>query len=165
MKKIFILFNIILSTSIYSCFVFELHEKYYLNKYKDWQIINIPNIGSFKVPQEWNVSYENYAYHITDIPKDEEDLNIYILGRMPSDHKNNKYLPKHELFENVEYTGNFIRGKGLSNSTFFGQEVYKINGFEEIKYFIDFNSEYILLFLIWNDSLDINIIEKIADSY
>ena len=71
---------------------------------RDWQTVTVDGIGTFRVPEEWNVEQEDDVIYITDKLREDESHIIYIVGtvRKWEDRGVKERLQPHELFDGVE---------------------------------------------------------------
>ena len=131
--------------------------------YTGWKKIEITDIGSFYVPEDWIYTKEGTIVYFTDKPITEENYNIYLIGTEFI--KNEKYIKITDIYP--EY--NEIRDekhKLLSNSADYEETIFEINNKEERKFHIEFfGGNYELDLYAWDNLVDINTIKKIAESY
>jgi hypothetical protein len=109
-----------------------------------WQTVIISGIGTFRVPEEWNIEQQDGILYITDKPLDDNDYSIYLVGVVTTVdagiRMETKHSRPHEIFEGVEKVG--VRsspfwsrkGAGLSLNE------YTINGITEERYLIDLHN-------------------------
>ena len=139
------------------------------NKLK-WKTVSIENIGSVKVPGEWCFSQNDRYVYFTDIPmKKGEAYNIYMVGVVSKPGFEWKHIPMSELFEDVkvEILNSFINSEGFSNSVLFGETEVAVDGKKTHKFELklwESNEQYLRL-LVWDDSLDEELVRKIGKSF
>ena len=131
--------------------------------YTGWKKIEITDIGSFYVPEDWIYTKEGTIVYFTDKPITEENYNIYLIGTEFI--KNEKYIKITDIYP--EY--NEIRDekhKLLSNSADYEETIFEINNKEERKFHIEFfGGNYELDLYTWDNLVNIETIKKIAESY
>ncbi|GMO59477.1 MAG: hypothetical protein Ta2A_05380 [Treponemataceae bacterium] len=145
MKKVAIvlLLIMVLSPIIYFCFI----------NYA-WQTVLIPEIGTFKVPQDWVVTQKENTVYITNKAVAEDGYIIYIIGARNFD-----------FFENVKYVET-VRSEIFSNSSNFAIEKLNINGNIEEKRVIGlFYSGKVFHLLVWDNSLNEKTLIRIVKSF
>jgi len=132
--------------------------------YSGWKDVYLENLGTFKISEEWFVSQERFVVCITDKPIEEEHI-IYLVGAILNYDTEEKNISPNDFLENVEYIG-LVNSQVFSNGGMYGQNEYKINDEIAIKYFISFSTnEYGVLFIVWDDTIDEEMIRKIAISF
>ena len=150
----------------------------YSKRYEGWKTVPITENITFKIPEEWVVTWENNpnwavkqgdnVMYITDRPMNEEGYKIYLAGTL-LDHDTytagDNYLYPYELFENVEFIER-VRSAGLSNSGMYFLKKYNISGNIETRYNLNMsNPPYKINFIAWDNSLDEDMIIKITKTF
>ena len=143
-------------------------------KYEGWKTVPITENMTFKIPEEWVVTWENNpnwsveqgdnVMYITDRPMNEEGYKIYLVGTV-LDFDAHNYLSPYELFENVEYIET-VRSAVISNSNIYFLNKYNISGNIETRYGFDMDaSQYTVNFIAWDNLLDEDMIIKITKTF
>ena len=135
-----------------------------------WQIILIPDIGTFKVPRDWIVTKKENLIIITDRSIEEEGYNIYLIEISSINDSDDKYYYK--FLENIKYIENY-ESVIFSNSASYWKVLLHINENIEEKYAIGFinisgTCPYLnksIDFLVWDNLLDEKTIIKIAKTF
>jgi len=154
----------VLKIIFFLMFIYIFNSCFICKKYNNWQTVYIPNVGEFRVPQEWIVTHEGGIIYITDKSIDEE-YNIYLIGKVES--ILNSTEDTHDLIKYLTHDSDIITANNLSNSSRYGQREYILDGKNEIKFFIEFYNKYTYnnLFILNENLLDTRIIKKISSSY
>ena len=167
MKKIIIIVLLIFVSSI----IVAVHKLMDLPNpigYFGWQSVSMAGTVTFKVPQDWIVTYGEKVIFITDRPMEEEGYKIYFAGVIeesdPYDYevvsitehdkyttvaygiKNKEeidgkwlyYYSGHDFFKDVQYIES-VKSAVFSNSAYYGIKKYKIDGNIEEKYYLEFS--------------------------
>jgi len=95
-----------------------------------WQTVYVDEVGSFRVPPEWNVGWDDDVLYFTDRPREEDGYVIHMVGTTRNTHR---------LFEGME-RGELIRRAGiLSNGASHSLSEYTISGKREELFSIHFD--------------------------
>lgn len=134
------------------------------NEYEAWKEVEVPNIGSLKIPQELEYNENGDIIIFSDKKiSDSSEYNIYLIGIICNQDQIDS-LYKH-IDENVKYE-KLISSETLSNSAIIGENEYLINGETSHKFFLDIYSSNKQLYIIAiDDSVDYEIIKKVGNSY
>lgn len=134
------------------------------NEYETWKEIDVPNVGSLKIPQEWEYNENGDIIYFSDKKtSDSSEYNIYLIGIICNQDQIES-LYKH-IDENMKYD-KLISSETLSNSAIIGENEYLINGKTSHKFFLDLYSSNKQLYIIAiDDSVDYEIIKKVGNSY
>ena len=163
MKKFLIVIAIILAVAILilctSCIVS------YLNRYKGWQEIDVPEVGTFKIPPDWAYHRDSNRIYLTDknvtTPTQE---NTYIVGSVRMTGYDEAAS---QVFDSNAKCEDIVSSMVFSNNAYVGKEEYIIQGKRCNNIYLNMNSatyEQIDM-LVWDDSVDYELAEKIAKSY
>lgn len=163
-KKIILIVIVILilSLMIIAIVGYKIYRKIFPD-YTGWKKIEITDIGSFYVPEDWIYTKEGTIVYFTDKPITEEEYKIYLIGTQFI--RNEKYIKITDIYP--EY--NEIRDENhklLSNSVDYEETIFEINNKEERKFHIEFfGGNYELDLYTWDNLVDVEIIKKISESY
>lgn len=142
--------------------VYQLNEK---TAIKNWKVVTIEDVGTFRAPQEWMINYNEDIIYLTDKPFEDNDKKIYLAGSTWIIGECSHNFPPYKLFDNVELLRR-IKDVNYSNSAGYRLEEYNISGDIEKRYTIHFwNSNKAADFIVWDDLVDKKTIIKIAKSY
>lgn len=169
MKKVimhFISFIAIILTLFISCFVIDMLD---FHIYWGWKDVKVNNI-TFKVPQYWEQGEKNGLIYFYDKTPDNIVLfqsnveELYLL--------NDTIRDKHNIESNIisDEFESIVSISGTTNSigVTYGKKIIsveKITYLESYIYCCDDMLDYDLTFYEWNQKLDDELIEKIADSF
>ena len=118
----------------------------YLCRYAGWKQVNIKNVGSFLIPEEWYFTEADSRYYISDRPLEEEGCIIYL-----------------EQF--VDYTGiKSEPAKLYSNSSLYGMCYQEISP-DERSWFLVFCGPEYCRFSVIDETITEKMIQKICKSY
>lgn len=130
------------------------------------KIIELNNVGSFTVPQEWIYTKENDVIYFTDQTINQENPidTFYAIGIVYDTSENfdelSKVIGKKILYKELVYNEVF------SNSAMYGRGIYSIDNKLYEKLFLDFYpSERKFFLLVLNDSISSDTIKDIAKSF
>lgn len=134
------------------------------NKYDGWKEIEVPEVGSFRIPGEWvcNKNDETICFTDKDID-DSSEYKIYLMGAIYEEGQT-------EIFyqfqgQKVEYREQ-ISSETFSNSVIIGKNEYLIGDELCEMLFLDAYSSDKRLFLIaCDESLEYDVVEKIGKSF
>jgi hypothetical protein len=140
-------------------------------KYYGWQVVSFTEENAFRLPEEWVITRKDGNIYATDKPMSEEGFKYFVVGIAVIDEWDNDEVVSHlnKLFDDVKYIKSGDWGRGGSLGERWRKEHYIINGVETVKNQIKFyhdgtkRKENITL-VIWDDSLDDEIIERIFHS-
>ena len=134
------------------------------NEYEKWKEIDVPNVGSLKIPQEWEYNENGDIIYFSDKKiSDSSEYNIYFIGIICNQGQIEP-LYKH-IDKNMKYE-KLISSETLSNSAIIGKNEYLINGKTSQKFFLDLYSSNKQLYIIaFDDYVDYEIIKKVGNSY
>ena len=134
------------------------------NEYDTWKKVEVPNVGSLKIPQEWEYSENGDIIIFSDKKiSDSSEYNVYLIGIICNQDQIDS-LYKH-IDENMKYE-KLISSETLSNSAIIGKNEYLINGETHHKFFLDIYSSSKQLYIIAiDDSVDYETIKKVGNSY
>ncbi len=132
--------------------------------YTGWKKIEITDIGSFYVPEDWIYTKEGTIVYFTDKPITEEEYKIYLIGTQFI--RNEKYIKITDIYPNYKEKEN-ENGKILSNSASYEEIIFEINNQEEKKFHITLSAgiDNKLHLYAWDNLVNIETIKKIAESY
>ena len=163
MKKILIVTAIILAVVI--LILCTLCVVSYLNRYKDWQEIDVPEVGTFKIPPDWAYHRDGNRIYLTDknvkCPTQE---NTYIVGTVQVAEYNEAAC---KVFDsNTEYV-DIVSSIVFSNSAYIWKKKYIIHQKLCTKVSVEMwsSSDAEIDMLVWDDSIEYELFEKIAKSY
>jgi len=146
-----------------------------------WQTVYVDNVGSFRIPLEWNVEQKNGITYITDKPINEDEYDIYCIGSTryayavtytPTEEESvTTSRQPHELLEDV-VKGDSIFFTMFSMGSGFQLYEYYINGNKEERFLIEATNrqskDVIISFelLIWDTGvIDEELAREIAKTF
>ena len=137
------------------------------NKYEGFKNIELSDVGSFYVPQDWVCIREDDVVYFIDesfVDAKEKITNCYLIGTIYEYDKN--YRDENPYLAEIEEK-NLISSEVFSNSVIIGEKEYQINGELTNKYFMDcyISSETSLAFVVWDDSINYEVISEIGKSF
>ena len=163
MKKFLIVIAIILAVVVLilcaSCTVS------YLNRYKDWQEIDVPEVGRFKIPPDWAYHRDGNRIYLTDkrvtTPTQE---NTYIVGTVQVTGYDEAAC---KVFDSSTEYGDIVSDMTFSNSARIWKIEYIIHEKLCTKVSVEMwaSSDAEIDMLVWDDSIEYELAEKIAKSY
>lgn len=112
--------------------------------YTGWKKIEITDIGSFYVPEDWIYTKEGTIVYFTDKPITEEEYKIYLIGTQFI--RNEKYIKITDIYPNYKEKEN-ENGKILSNSASYEEIIFEINNQEEKNFILHFQLELITSYI------------------
>ena len=137
----------------------------YLNRYKDWQEIDVPEVGRFKIPPDWAYHRDGNRIYLTDksvtTPTQE---NTYIVGTVKFTMNDEEAC---QVFDsNAKYVDT-NSGIVLSNSAYIRKIEYIIHEKLCTKVSVEMwaSSDAEIDMLVWDDSIEYELAKKIAKSY
>lgn len=125
-------------------------------KHEDWQVIELGNCGTIKIPPEWQCFTEDGLIYILD-----EELNPIMIERAPfCDPQSNKY------YSNFFYTDS-VATASFSNSTICGEMIVVHEGYEKEMLFLTTNGPNLTWkeFIVWDESLSMDELKEIAKTF
>lgn len=152
MKKLIVLFFVV---SVF--FLFNACEG---NKYQGFKEIEIPNMGSMHVPEDWIYGENDNCVYFGSL----DTSKIHMIGC--------EYRLGEE--NGIEFTNLFgghisnrVGYEGFSNSTFVGTVQYTADKKCTTKYYMKFyiTEDKRLFFVVLDDTIDYNTIKKICKSF
>lgn len=134
------------------------------NEYDGWKKVDVPFVGSLKIPQEWVYNESDNIIYFTDKKmSDSTEYVIYLIGIICNQGEL-QYIYQH-IDENMRYE-KLISSETLSNSAIIGENEYLINDKTHQKFFLDLYSSNKQLYIIGlDDSVDYELVKKIGNSY
>ena len=160
---VIVILILILILMIIAMVGYKIYRKIFPD-YTGWKKIEITDIGSFYVPEDWIYTKEGTIVYFTDKPITEENYNIYLIGTEFI--KNEKYIKITDIYP--EYKEKEIKnGKILSNSADYEEIVFEVENKKENKFHITFSSgiNRTINLYAWDNLVNIETIKKIAESY
>lgn len=138
--------------------------------YFGWKDVKLSNTISIKVPNDWNVSKENgLIYFSKDTSNDKDKIilfqskaeDMYDFGEpLNNDAKAEKNIVSHNFKSMIK-----VNSKVNSLSTVQGDAVISADNVTYKADYVSFNNnDEEITFYSWNDNLDTDTLEKIADS-
>ncbi|MDR2183391.1 MAG: hypothetical protein LBE55_04380, partial [Clostridiales bacterium] len=144
-----------------------------------WQTIDVYNVGSFRVPAEWYVEWDDRVLLVTDRPRDEEDYEVLLVGRISLGEEHVPGVPIR--FYGLPNVDEFEWGETLWNSGLrsMGTDIslieYFVDGERIERYFIgvsrsvrdDRGNIFTTFFslLIWSNNVDSHTADQIARTF
>ena len=163
MKKFLIVLAIIVIIAVLILCILGISS--YLGRYKDWQEIDVPEVGTFKIPPDWAYHRDGNRIYLTDKNVEVPTLeNTYIVGTV-------KFTMNDEeaceiIDSNAKYV-NTVSDMIFSNSARIRKKEYIIHGklctMVHLQLWSPHDAEIDML--VWDDSVDYELAEKIAESY
>lgn len=165
-KKVFVVLAIILTIAIITITALCTICIYsYLCRYKDWQEIDVPEVGTFKIPPDWAYHRDGNRIYLTDkdvkVPTEE---NTYIVGSVRV--TNDDEAACQMIDGDAKYVDT-VSGIVFSNSARIRKMEYIIFGKLCTKVNLELwaPSDAEIDMLVWDDSIDYKLVKKIAKSY
>ena len=123
-----------------------------------WQTVTISELGTFRVPTEWNVEEHDEILYITDRPMAYGDYVIYIVG--------SRGTQAYDIFEGVE-RGNVLSSHSFLNAASLFLNEYTVNGVIQEHHSMSLWSAYssYRLFVWDREVVDRWHVEQIAKSF
>ena len=166
MKKVFVVLAIILIISIIAITTLCTVCIYsYLCRYKDWQEIDVPEVGTFKIPPDWAYHRDGNRIYLTDKNvKAPTEENTYIVGSVRVTNDDEVAC---KIFDSNTGYGDVVSSAIFSNSARIWKVKYIIHGKLCTKVCLDMwaPSDAEIDMLVWDDSVDYKLVKKIAKSY
>ena len=143
-----------------------------------WKSVYIKDLGSLKIPRNWNMTLDNNSIFITNKSTDEKDYKIYLAGVIVKydtfNYLENKdeidgnwfyFHSGNEFFKNIK-NNELVTSEVYSNSTYFGIKKYNIEGNIIEKYYIDLLIENgSINFILWDNLISKDILINIAKTF
>ena len=137
------------------------------NNYKDYKYVEIFEIGSFLIPDNWKLIQEKDGVYYMAVSVDTcgtEQYDYYLVGKVLEAKKDNNVTNSSSI-EPKEET--LISSQVFSNSTFVGEKESQVDGKKNKTYFMDFyiSPNKYLSWVVLNDTVTYDTITKIAKSF
>ncbi len=163
MKKFLIATTIILITAILVSGTLCITA--YLNRYKDWQEIDVREVGTFKIPPDWAYHRDRNILYITDKSVETPtQKNAYIVGTVKTCWTD---MWACQVFDDSAKYVKSGAGTVFSNNARVIREDYIIQ--ENLCTKININMaalrEEAIDMLVWDESIEYELAEKIAKSF
>lgn len=128
--------------------------------YEGWKEISIRNIGTLKIPSEWACYEEDGKLYFVDenqIPAMIETHSYCsgFEGDSPGDVDSNRFFDNYRCLRHISSTV-------FSNGAVYGEYLIEINSNQHQYYFLDLGGEETISLIIWDDTIDIEFVKKIA---
>ena len=133
------------------------------NEYKNWKKVDVPDVGSIMIPQDWTYNIKDSFIYFYVRTNDFDDKKMCLTGIIcnPDDFE--------DLYQHVDKTMKYVKNissETLSNSAIIGKNNYLIDGKENEKLFLDiYSSDKQLYIVSVDDSVSYAIVRKIGESY
>ncbi len=157
MKK-FLLFFLLLSSLLLSGCGQE---------YENWKKVEIKEIGSVKIPNEWVVAYSEGKLYITDKSLENADCNVFFLqtNSFSSFEGEKGIVESNKFCENLQNLQTKTSAV-FSNSAIYGTMLFSVDGTEEEMRYLYLPTENTRILLVsWHNAVDQDTLLKIAKSY
>ena len=138
---------------------YKLYRKIFPD-YNGWKKIEITNIGSFYVPEDWIYAKKGTMIYFTDKPITEEKYKVYLIGTEFIGRTNMTDI--YPQYKEIKYENYKI----LSNGAYYGKTIFESNNEKKEKFHITLSYDSNRLHLYaWDNLVDIETIKKISESY
>lgn len=128
--------------------------------YDGWKEISIWNIGTLKIPSEWTYYEKDDKLYFLDenqVPVMIE-THSYCSGDKPGNMDCNDFFDEYRCLQHISSTV-------FSNGAVYGEYLIEINSNQCQHYFLDLPGEESISLIIWDDTIDIEFVKKIAWSF
>ncbi|MBQ4136731.1 MAG: hypothetical protein IJD67_01355 [Clostridia bacterium] len=127
-------------------------------------VVNIPDVGAFDLPQEMICIEENGNYYLEfrDSSKNQEVGTLAVGVTYKNDYleKLSKALGKNAIYQKL------LLSETLSNSAIVGKQKWSIDNEEcEITFFDFYSTDKNIFFVVLNDSLDYDTVVEISKTF
>ncbi len=135
-----------------------------LYNYDGWQNVEIENCGTFSIPGNWSYFIEDDKYHFVDENSNPMMIQTYSFAGFDENEQGQK--ESNAFFEEVQCLQT-LSSAVLSNGSIYGKVQMLCNGQESEKFYINLDTEdgSAILFIFWDNSIDKDMVEKIANSF
>ena len=142
----------------------------------DWQMVKLSSHHSIKVPSEWVVTTIDEVMYFSDKPLGEKDVTVYMFQSF-SDAGNQSDIDKYGeenvngIMESNQLCESFqakydTYTEGNSNGAYLGTAVVSIDkSVQTASYIYLSNEEPTILFYVWEDNVNSELLKKIANTY
>ena len=150
---------------IFVLFVLKSFFPERFENYSDWKTVVINDCGSFKIPNEWELCEQNENFYIADKKSNPIFIQSYSyamyedsLEYEPGKEETNKFFNK---LVNIKLLESAI----LSNGATYGKTLVLKDGEESERLYLDIGYNMNVLFIVWDDKVNSELLKKIAMSF
>lgn len=132
------------------------------SQYDGWKTINIDNCGALKIPEEWLFYEENGFIYFTDV--DANPIMIQTFSYSGIDENQHGKEESNKFFSKV-INIKTLTSAVLSNGAIYGKALVEKDDCESEKYYLELGYERKILLIIWEETLNDELVKKIARSF